>query len=430
MTRYCKALLNAATILLLGAATTSASPWSVTFRDSVSLNTSAVSVSELSGVTYVGPVSGGKHRFAAVQDGGGLVIAIEAEFDATANLVSAASVESLSLANTLDFEGIAYTGSTLNTAYISEENNPGVREYDLATGSLQEVLSIPAVFGSKRGNRGFESLARSADGSLMWTANEEALTVDGALSTPTIGSTVRLLQFEANGGSYDPSSQYAYVTEPIHGALAANRSGLTDLVVLPDGTVLALERSAAFASPLFLSSVFAIDFEDATDISASRYDAGLLADPNYTPVAKELLWSGAADGASGLNLEGLALGPRLANGNWVLLGVSDDSSSNSSTITTWELSATFDADFNSDGEVGATDFLTWQRGNGTAVGAAFSQGDADRDGDVDGDDLAIWESSYSTISSTVHTVPESSAWGLLLLGAIVWGSQRTLRVFP
>ena len=79
--------------------------------------------------------------------------------------------------------------------------------------------------------------------------------------------------------------------------------------------------------------------------------------------------------------------------------------------------------------MGATDFLAWQRGSGIAVGAAFNQGDADRDGDVDGDDLAIWESSFSAISPTVHTVPESSAWGLLLIGAIVWGSAANITGF-
>lgn len=403
------------------------SPWSVTYRNSLALNVSAESVSELSGVTYLGPVSGGKHQFASVQDDGGVVVTIEAEFDASGNVVSAASVSRLELANDLDFEGIAFTGATNNTVYISEETNPGVREYDLADGSLEGVLSIPSVFGSKRGNRGFESLARSADGSVMWTGNEEALTVDGPISTPTAGSTVRLLQFEQNGNSYDPGSQYAYVTEPLHGATGGGaRSGLTDLVVLPDGTLLTLERSAAVAFPPLLSSIFTIDLEGATDISATNFDAGLLTDPNFTPVSKELLWEGASDGGLGQNTEGLTLGPRLANGNWVLLGVSDDSSSNSSTITTWELSATPDADFDDDGQVDASDFLAWQRGSGIDVGAAFSQGDADRDGDVDGDDLAIWESSYFAASS-VRTVPESSAWLLLLVGANIWGLQRGSR---
>ena len=434
MARSRFALLHVLAIPSFGAAAPSlASPWSVTYRDNASLDTSAVSVSELSGVTYLGPApSAGKHRFAAVQDSGGLIITIEAEFDAGGNLVSAASTGSLSLANSLDFEGIAYTGSALETAYISEENSPGVREYDLATGNLLEVLSIPSVFGNRRGNLGFESLARSADGSVMWTANEEALTVDGAEANPTTGSTVRLLHLEANGGSYDAGAQYAYVTEPIHGGLFPDRSGLTDLVVLPDGTLLALERSNAFAAPLFLSSIYAINFEGATDISASNFDAGLLADPNYTPVDKEPLWAGAADGANGQNLEGLALGPRLANGDWVLFGVVDDGSDSdpfsSNTVVSFTISATPNADFDSNGAVDAGDFLAWQQGSGTAVGAAFSQGDADRDGDVDGVDLGIWESSYSTISSTLHTVPESSAWLLLLMGANVWGLQRTNRV--
>ena len=429
MTRVSLATL---VIVSLNSSLALASAWNVVFRDSLSLDTSIVGVSELSGVTYLGPSSTvGKHEFAAVQDGGGVVITIEAEFDASANLISAATVSSLSLANTLDFEGIAYTGDALGTLYISEENNPGVREYDPNNGSFQQALSIPSVFSNRRGNRGFESLSRSADGSVMWTANEEALTVDGDLSTPTTGSTVRLLQFEQNGSSYDPGSQYAYVTEPLHGGVTSgSRSGLSDLVVLPDGTLLALERSAAVALPPFLSSIYEVDFAAATDISTSNYAAGLLVDPNYTSVGKELLWAGAADGGFGVNLEGLALGPRLDSGNWVLFGVSDDSSSNSSTITTWELSANPDADFNRNGEVEGQDFLAWQRGSGIAVGASFGQGDADRDGDVDAEDLANWRSNYATLTASAQAVPESSAWLLLIIGANIMGLQRRSRGFP
>ena len=357
-----------------------------------------------------------------MQDSGGIVVTIDAEFDANANLVSAASVSNVSLAQSLDFEGIVYAGGT--SIFVSEEGSPSVREYDLNTGNFLQALGRPSVFGFRQPNRGFESLARSADGTTMWTANEEALSVDGGPSTPTLGSTVRLLRYDEIGSSYAVGSQYAYITEPIHGSLAANRSGLSDMVALPDGSLLALERSLAFASPLFLSSIFAVDFTEATDISASNFDAGLLSDPNYTPVGKDLLWAGAADAGSGQNLEGLALGPRLANGNWVLFGVSDDSDSNSSTITSWELSANPDADFNVDGNVDGIDFLSWQAGSGTSVGAKFESGDADRDGDVDSDDLAVWDAGYAAITgSNALQVPEPTAACLLLssllLGVVV-----------
>ena len=399
-----------------------ASPWSVTFRDSTSLDATSQSVAELSGVTYLGPApTAGKHRFAAVQDDGGIVVTIDAEFDTSANLVSVASVSSAVLDQALDFEGIVSTGE--GSVFVSEEGSPGVREYDPNTGNLLQVLGRPSVFGFRRPNRGFESLARSADGTTMWTANEEALTVDGNLSTPTTGSTVRLLKYHESGSTYTAGSQYAYVTEPLHGSAVSNsRSGLSDLVVLPDGTLLALERSAAGALPPFLTSIFEVDFENATDISDPNYDVGLIANPSYTPASKELLWAGAADGGLfGVNLEGLALGPRLANGNWVLFGVSDEGNTNGSVIATWELSATPDADFNADGGVDGIDFLAWQAGFGTSLGAKFQSGDADRDGDVDGDDLAVWAAGYAAIAgSNTLPVPEPTG-SCFLLSSLLLG---------
>ena len=399
--------------------------WNITFRGSVSLDTLGVSVAELSGVTYLGPSAlPDTHLFAAIQDSGGVIVTIEAEFEADANLVNAAAVDSLALVQQLDFEGIAFTGSAENTVYVSEENSPGVREYDFSTGSLLQALSIPNVFGNRRANRGFESLARSADGSKLWTANEEALTVDGGLATTSAGSTVRLLQFDASGETYIAGSQFAYVTEPIHGELFPNRSGLADLVVLPDQTVLALERSAAFASPLFLSSIFELDFAGATEVNGHRFDAGLLNDPNFETVEKQLLWSGAADGGAGQNLEGLALGPRLTNGNWVLFGVSDDSSSNSSTITSWELSAIPDADFDQDGAISGFDFLAWQAGFGVTLGAAFSNGDGDRDGDVDSSDLSLWENHYANVVAISLPEPTTAYLVLLQLPMIALARSR------
>ena len=53
------------------------------------------------------------------------------------------------------------------------------------------------------------------------------------------------------------------------------------------------------------------------------------------------------------------------------------------------------ADFDQNGTVNGLDFLAWQRGFGTvAPNATRSDGDADGDLDVDGGDLSVWESQY------------------------------------
>jgi len=393
---------------VLTASRVDASNWNVSPLNNVVLDSSTFTVAEMSGVTYMGPSpTAGLHRFLTVQDNGGPLITVDVEFSANGSLVSATAVDDLSLSQSLDFEGVAYTDPNRGSVFISYENDPGVREYRLSDGALEQSVTIPSVFDDIVGNRGFESLARHPAGTVMWTANEAALTVDGALATPSASSPVRLQELNVSGNAISAGEQFVYEVEPIHGSstLGSPQSGLSELLALPDGTLLGLERSVAFTSPIYLSRIYEIDFGAATDVSVAAFDSGLIGQ-TYKPVDKELLWAGAADGGSGQNLEGLALGPRLSNGNWVLLGVVDDGDSLSSNlIVSLELSANLSADFDEDGDVDGRDFLAWQIGFGTGPGAKLSQGDADRDGDVDHNDLSLWESSLGAVAS-FEAVPE------------------------
>ncbi len=132
---------------------------------------------------------------------------------------------------------------------------------------------------------------------------------------------VRLVRFTVNGNTVTPAEEYAYVVEPIHRGLGQPFcSGLSDMVVLPDGTLLTLERSAIEGIPTFETRIYQVDFTGATDISQGALADGLKGQ-NYTPVKKKALF---ASSRIGENLEGLCLGPKLANGNQVLLGVVDN----------------------------------------------------------------------------------------------------------
>jgi hypothetical protein len=149
--------------------------------------------------------------------------------------------------------------------------------------------------------------------------------------------------------------------------------------------------------------------------------AGALGDgligQSYAPVGKTLLFSGAADGAAGQNMEGLALGPRLANGSWVLLGVVDNAKGadplSFNTLVAFTATANLSGDFDADGDVDGADLLAWQRGVGKAAGVTLGDGDGDRDGDVEADDLAIWTSEFA--ATMAEPVPEPTAAALLAL---------------
>ena len=378
-----------------------ATNWSLTPPlNEVVLDTSSAGfpVGEMSGVTYLGSSPKlGMHRFAVVQDSALDVVLFDSSFTPTGSLLTAKVVGRITLPDQFDFEGVVKAGSSL---FVSEENSPGVREYDYSGNELQSV-AIPSVFADyKLPNKGFESLARNGDGTKMWTANEEALTVDGPTSSPTQGTLVRIQEFDVSGSSLTPARQLAYEVDAVHASgIGANFRGLSELVAMPDGTLLALERSfAGLAGPTHLSSIYEIDSSLATDVTP--FDQGLDGE-TFTNVGKTELWSGSLGGGEGQNIEGLTVGPHLPNGKLVLLGVVDDQDIfSNNTIVSFALSPMAPiviqdtADYDEDGDDDGRDFLRWQRGFGIDVLAGLGDGDGTHDGLVNDSDLAVWKTTY------------------------------------
>ena len=295
-------------------------------------NAQSVSITGLSGLTYAGG-----NTFWAVMDNSDKLVRMNVNFTTNGSIASATVAGGLTVAQSKDHEGIAITPGGASV-FVSEESTPAVHEYRLSDGALLQTLPLPAVYGNRRTNLGLEALSRS--GSSLWTANEEALSVDGNLSDTSSGTTLRLQRFSVSGSTATAGAQYAYTTAPIHKAATdvpprdvsdLSRSGLADFVALPDGRLLTLERSFARADFIvadagsdYQTRIYLVDPTGATDISGFSGLTG----QSFTAVQKSAspLWSnttGAFSGGIG-NLEGLTLGPQLANGNWTLLGVVDD----------------------------------------------------------------------------------------------------------
>ena len=218
-----------------------------------------------------------------------------------------------------DSEGIA-VGPDGDTVWISDEVASSINEFSLATGLKVGSVAVPEIYRphNVQNNMGLESLSYALG--KLWTGNEEALKPDGALSSTSAGSWVRIQEF--NGPDLTPGTQYAYRTDPISRMspfITVERSGLVDLLALPNGDVLALERELGGCLPHFRTRVYLLDFTGASDVaSVPSLSAG-----SFTAVGKSLLWQGNT-GFS--NFEGLTLGPRLSNGSYTLLLVSDDGS--------------------------------------------------------------------------------------------------------
>ena len=395
-----------------------AANWAVTRANHTVLAPPAgVTIAEMSGVTYVGEFNG-LYRFIAAEEAKGELIQFDLALSAAGAITGVSSITPIDIASTSDFEGIAYTNPERNSVFLSAETGNHLREVSLATGAELQVVADTKLWNAQRPNLKLESLTRSADGATMWTANEQAVTSDGSTSTAVAGTPVRLFELNVSGNGVVHGAQFIYPVEPIHGSstLGSPQSGLSDLALMPDGTLLALERSVAVTSPIYLNRIYEVGFHGATDVTEQPFTYGV-AGKTYTPVGKSLLWSGAVDAATGQNMEGLTLGPRLANGDWSLIGVVDNGDGVSgNTLVALTARLIPSADFNADGAIDGADFLRWQHGAGLATNATHQDGDANLDGKVDAADLNIWKAAFGgPAASVVQAIPEPAAATLAII---------------
>lgn len=220
-----------------------------------------------------------------------------------------------------DGEGIALAPS--GNLLVSSETEPSIREFS-RTGKLLGELPVPSLFlkgkdAGVRGNQGFESLSLAPDGRTLWTANERALQQD-APDEKERPSPVRLLRYERQGDRFVPGAQLVYEVEPIEKpGTGFSVRGLAEILALPSGDLLALEREYVEGRGMRIQ-LFLASLAGATDVSK----LGALAGQSYTPVGKTLLYDFARAGFLPDNIEGLAFGPRLDDGSRTLVLVSDN----------------------------------------------------------------------------------------------------------
>ena len=303
--------------LLTTAATTAAPVVSDPGQGVVALSSGATAAAELSGITYVG----GSTYYAVGDNGASSIWEVTASIDtATGRLTGSPSVTGSIAAAGMgsDSEGIAYRATT-SSFFISDEVASSITEFGQASGSTLGSVSVPAIYqpANVQSNMGLESLAWGAGG--LWTANEEALVPDGALSNATTGSWVRIQQFDT---SLTAVGQWGYQTDPITAMnpfITAERSGVVDILPWSSTELLVLERELGGAVvPTFRSRLYYVDTTTATDVSAfATIDAG-----GFTPLAKTLLWEDNFGTSS--NFEGMTYGPTLDSGEQSLLLISDN----------------------------------------------------------------------------------------------------------
>jgi hypothetical protein len=254
------------------------------------------------------------------------------------------SPNSNTLGTAFDPEGIVVNPTTGNFL-VSDEYGPSLLEFDRSgnllrrftppdnviprVGSTVDYISTPATETSGREpNRGYEGLAISPDGKYAYAMLQNGTIQDGWTSANR-GIFTRIVKYDIASGT--AVAQYAY---PL--LTSGQGTGISALVALGNDKFLVLERNnrgvgvgASFATAE--KSVYQIDLTGATDVTSINLPASAAGPLSFTPVNKSpRIIDLAANTLAGLGskppekMEGLAIGPQLANGLYVILTGTDN----------------------------------------------------------------------------------------------------------
>lgn len=270
-------------------------------------------IRELSGITYFGA-----DLFAVVSDKGGKMGMATIKIDRETGEIREASIgQIIELEGGRDLEAITIDPSTC-LLLTADEADQSIAFHHFPTGRRGEAVEVPKVFKQARPNLGFESLSAGLGAGNIWATSEEPLEVDGPRATEKAGGLIRMQRFNQD---LQPTEQFAYRVDPHRGSnnlIERAQSGVTGLVALPNGGLIVMERELGGpAIPSFRVRLYLIDTTNATDTST----IGSLTEEKVTPVCKQLLFESNTGMA---NFEGITLGPRLDNGDYALVLVSDD----------------------------------------------------------------------------------------------------------
>ena len=231
-----------------------------------------------------------------------------------------------------DSEGVRLDGH--GGFYVSDEYGPFLYHFD-ASGRQIGKVEIPASFliatpaadpnaelppnivSGRQPNRGMEGLAISPDGSKLFGIMQNALIQDGALDAENarIGLNNRILEIDTATGQ---TRQFVYTLE-------GKKYGVNEILAINDHELITIERDGNKGEEAAFKRLYKIDLSGASDVSAiaALPTEGL---PEGVTAASKSLFLDLLDPAFGLvgasfpeKIEGLAFGPKLADGRLTLV---------------------------------------------------------------------------------------------------------------
>jgi hypothetical protein len=260
----------------------------------------------------------------------------------------------------LDPEGLAIAPN--GNFYISDEYGPSVYEFSPngsfirafqtpnnlpprdSSGNLNYVDGRGTITSGRQDNRGFEGLTLSPDGSKLFTLLQDPLINEGASNDGRRSRNLRLVEFDTATG--ESTAQYIYQLEALadinaripgtandFAATSQGRNiGISAITALNNNEFLVLERDnrgvgeadPTAVVPVGSKRVYKINLAGATNVSGISLTGTNSLPTGVTAVGKSLF----LDIADILQtkgqiipekMEGLAIGPQLADGSYALL---------------------------------------------------------------------------------------------------------------
>lgn len=246
----------------------------------------------------------------------------------------------------VDFEGISMLPN--GNLIISSEGdihetpaiNPAIYEFT-KEGHYVKNWSLPYKFlPSKKmprtkgshNNRSLECLSITNDGKYVFTASESSLIQDGSKASKEEGTRTRILRYKHDGSNYTPETEYAYelskLPNPTGLSQVSGSNGLVDIAAISKNKLLTLERSFIRETITNYVKIYLTEFlpntSEIQELESIKNKKITLAKktlvlnlndiiPQMNPLLQKLD-----------NLEGIAIGPRLENGNQTLVVVGDN----------------------------------------------------------------------------------------------------------
>jgi hypothetical protein len=250
--------------------------------------------------------------------------------------------------------------------YVSDEYGPSVKEFT-PDGKLVREFTTPSnllavdsqgnlnystlegtVAQGRQGNRGFEGLAITPDGTKLLAILQDPLQQEGSPDGRS-SRNLRIVEFSTATGK--STAQYIYPLEALadindripgttsdFAATAQGRNiGVSAIIALNNSEFLVLERDNRGVgvddptgnNPIGSKRTFKIDLAGATDVSNISLAGTNSLPADVTPVSKSLYFDIAALlSAAGQKIpekiEGLAIGPKLADGSYAVLVATDN----------------------------------------------------------------------------------------------------------